>query len=191
MDPASGSEADDDRILARHFSAGTSAGLERVYQAYGTLLYSVARAVLGRDGDAQDCVHDVLLRLWQTPAAYRTERGELRSYLLVAVRNDALTRRRDAARHFAIDARAARSEPAAASEMNDPIERARLLAAVGALPAEQRVALELAFFSGLTHVEVAQRLAAPLGTIKSRIALALRKLHAALAPPNRSDRSDA
>ena len=65
-------------------------------------------------------------------------------------------------------------------EVNDPIERVRLRRALAALPAEQRVALELAYFGHLTHVQVAERLGVPLGTTKSRIALALRKLNAAI-----------
>ncbi len=75
-------------------AAGTGEGLQAVYAAYGKPLYAVARNTLGDDADAQDCVHDVLMRVWQHSAAYRRERGALRSYLLVAVRNDALTRRR-------------------------------------------------------------------------------------------------
>ena len=168
--------------MVADFRAGKSSGLEGVYRAYGRPLYSVARAVLGNDEDAQDCVHDALVRLWQRSGSYRPERGSLRSYLLVSVRNEALTRKRNAARHLHIEERAARAEqPAYELDVNDPIELARLRRALATLPAEQKVALELAYFGQLTHVQVAERLDAPLGTIKSRIALALRKLHSAMS----------
>lgn len=167
--------------MVAEFVAGTSGGLECVYRAYGTLLYSVARNVLGDDADAQDCVHDTLLRMWHAGRSYRSDRGTLRSYLLVCVRNEALTRKRNAARHRRIEERVARGERADYElDVSDPIERERLRAALAALPAEQKAALELAYFGQLTHVEVARRLDAPLGTIKSRIALALRKLNSVL-----------
>jgi RNA polymerase sigma-70 factor, ECF subfamily len=177
-------QRDDDQMVA-DFVAGKSSGLEAVYHAFGRLLYSVARNVLANDDDAQDCVHDALMRIWQRSGAYRPERGALRSYLAVSVRNEALTRLRSAARHARIEERAARAsgEPFAYElDVNDPIERARLRRALAELPPEQKSALELAYFGQLTHVQVAQRLGVPLGTTKSRIALALRKLQVALAP---------
>lgn len=168
--------------MVAEFLAGKSSGLESVYQAYGKSLYSAARSVLGNDDDAQDCVHDALVRIWQRAGSYRPERGSLRSYLLVSVRNEALTRKRNAARHFSIEKRAARAEQSMYEiEMNDPIEEASLRRALAALPVEQRTALELAYFGRLTHAEVAERLGVPLGTAKSRIAMALRKLHGALS----------
>lgn len=174
---------EDDRMVA-DFLAGTRGGLESVYAAYGRPLYSVARNVLGNDDDAQDCVHDAMLRIWQRSGSYRPERGSLRSYLLVSVRNEALTRKRNAARHLHIEERAARGEALEYElDVNDPIERARLRRALAALPEEQKIALELAYFGQLTHVQVAERLGVPLGTIKSRIALALCKLGRAMTQP--------
>lgn len=173
-------QREDDQMV-RDFLAGKSSGLESVYAAYRTPLFSVARHVLGTDDDAQDCVHDALVRIWQRSASYRPERGSLRSYLLASVRNEALTRKRSAARHFDIEKSALRQERSAYElEVNDPIEQTRLRRALADLPAEQRAALELAYFGQLTHVQVAERLDVPLGTIKSRIALALRKLNAAM-----------
>ncbi len=175
--------------MVADFLAQTSGGLERVYRAYGPALYSAARHVLGNDEDAQDCVHDALLRLWERSASYRPERGSLRAYLLVCVRNEAIARLRNAARHLRIEERAARSElPAYEFDVSDRAEQERLRHAVAALPAEQRAALELAYFGRLTHVQVAERLGVPLGTIKSRLAFALRKLSAALAGKGASAR---
>jgi RNA polymerase sigma-70 factor (ECF subfamily) len=173
-------QREDERMVA-DFLAGRGSGLESVYRAYGTPLYSAARHVLGNDEDAQDCVHDALLRVWQRSESYRRERGSLRSYLLVCVRNEALTRMRNAARHVRIEERAVRSEPPAYElEVSDRVERERLRRALAALPPEQRAALELAYFGHLTQVQIAERLGVPLGTIKSRLSLALRKLNVAL-----------
>jgi RNA polymerase sigma-70 factor (ECF subfamily) len=178
---AAADQCEDDQMVA-DFVAGERHGLESVYAAYRKPLYSVARNILRDEDEAQDCVHDALLRIWQRPGGYRSERGSLRAYLLVSVRNEALTRQRNAARHTHIEKRAAREQQSVYElDVNDPVERGRLRRALAALPAEQKTALELAYFGQLTHVQVAQRLDAPLGTIKSRIALALRKLHSAMA----------
>ena len=176
--------------MVADFVAGKSSGLEAVYRAYGRPLYSVARNVLANDDDAQDCVHDALVRLWQRPGSYDPQRGPLRSYLLVSVRNEALTRRRNSARHAIIEERAAQPGGAPFTyelEMSDPVERERLRCALAELPQEQKGALELAYFGQLTHVQVAQRLGVPLGTTKSRIAMALRKLNAALTQGEGTD----
>ncbi len=183
-----GKREEHDRMVAE-FVAGTSSGLEAVYAAYRRPLYSVARHILGDDDEAQDCVHDALLRVWQRPQSYRPERGSLRSYLCISVRNEALTRKRNSARHLRIEERAALGERSGYElEVNDPVERTRLRRALAELPADQQAALSLAYFGQLTHVQVAERLSAPLGTVKSRIALALRKLHAALSERGAEER---
>jgi RNA polymerase sigma-70 factor (ECF subfamily) len=178
-----GTDEREDGQMVADFVAGKSSGLEAVYRAYGRPLYSVARNVLANDEDAADCVHDALVRIWQRPGSYSPQRGPLRSYLLVSVRNEALTRRRNAARHAFIEEHAAQQASDQLTyelEVNDPIERERLRRALAELPKEQKNALELAYFGQLTHVQVAQRLGVPLGTTKSRIAMALRKLNTAL-----------
>jgi RNA polymerase sigma-70 factor (ECF subfamily) len=73
----------EDALMVADFIARRSSGLERAYRAYRTRLYSVAHHVLGNDEDAQDCVHDALVRVWQRAGAYRPERGSLRTFLLV------------------------------------------------------------------------------------------------------------
>jgi RNA polymerase sigma-70 factor (ECF subfamily) len=173
-------ECEDARMVA-DFIARRSSGLERAYRAYRTRLYSVARRVLGNDEDAQDCVHDALVRVWQRAGAYRPERGSLRAFLLVCVRNEAITRKREAARHVRIEAELARSEPPAYEfDVSAGVERERLRGALAGLPDEQRAALQLAYFRYLTHAEIAERLGEPLGTIKGRLRLALAKLQRAL-----------
>jgi RNA polymerase sigma-70 factor, ECF subfamily len=167
-----------DEELAENFVARRPEALEEAYRAYASTLYSVARHVLGNDSDAQDCVHDALLRVWGRPGAYSPERGSLRAFLSVCVRNEAIGRKREAARHFLIEQRMAATQPEQPYELEvaDPIDRARLHAALGTLPTEQRQALELAYFRYLSHTQIAEKLGVPLGTIKSRLAMGLRKL---------------
>ena len=174
-----------DDELATAFAAHEADALDEAYRRHAPLLLRVARDVLGNRGDAEDCVHDALMRVWRNPGSYRRERGALRAFLTVCVRNDALARRRSAARHLEIEARLAREnavESDESLERVDPIARARIANALAALPAEQRRVIELAYFGGRTQTEIAAFLHVPLGTIKSRASMGLRKLALALAP---------
>ena len=157
--------------------------LDEIYRLHADVCFSVALHVLRSPDDAEDCVHDVLVRVWEQEAKYRPERGSLRSFLIVCVRNEALTRRRAEARHRVIEAREASVAPNVDFEVVDHIEAARVRRALDALPVEQRRALELAYYGGLTHREISTALGEPLGTIKSRLALALRRLGRELGEP--------
>jgi RNA polymerase sigma-70 factor, ECF subfamily len=105
----------------------------------------------------------------------------VRSFLVVCVRNEAISRLRSLGRRNRLEQRLA-AEPQEHDELHveDVVEHDRLREAMNALPTEQRAPIELAYYGGKTHVEVAAELGAPLGTVKSRIALGLRKLAAAL-----------
>lgn len=166
--------------LIEDFLARKASALEAAYARYGDLLYAVAARVLRVRADAEDCVHDALLRVWQRPDSFRKERGSLRAFLVVCVRNEALSRMRAAARRLEI-AGTIRDETEEI-DIPDHIELDRLKGAVASLPPEQRRALDLAFFGNKTHVQIADELRIPLGTVKSRLSLAIRKLHALLAP---------
>jgi RNA polymerase sigma-70 factor (ECF subfamily) len=174
-----------DEALATAFAAKAPWAFEEAYRRFGPLLYSTAYNVLGNAQDAQDCVHDALTRVWRSPGSYARSRGAVRSFLVVCVRNEAITRARSRARREKLVQRVA-AEPQEHDEIRvvDAIEHARLRSALGKLPPEQRTPLELAYFEQKTHTEIAKELDQPLGTIKSRIAMGLRKLGAALAPPS-------
>ncbi len=176
MRPAPGDEA-----LAAAFAAKERWAFDEAYARFGRLLYSTAYHVLGNAEDAQDCVHDALTRVWRSPDSYTRSRGAVRSFLTVCVRNEAITRLRAKGRRHKLEQRVA-AEPLEHDELGaiDAIERERLRSALRSLPPEQRKPLELAYFDYKTHVEIAHELNEPLGTIKSRIALGLRKLGAAL-----------
>jgi RNA polymerase sigma-70 factor (ECF subfamily) len=151
-----------EEALAVAFAAHERWAFARAYQEYASLLYSVAYNVLRNGEEAQDCVADAIARLWRSSSAYSSKRGSVRSFLVVCVRNEAISRRRRQNR------------------------RVRLEEPFAKVPDDQRAALQLAFYDGKTHTEIAAELNVPLGTIKSRISLGLRKIAATLG----SDESD-
>jgi RNA polymerase sigma-70 factor, ECF subfamily len=170
----------EDARLARDFAERREGALAAAYRAYSKPLYSIARNVLGNDQDAEDCVHDALMRVWRRGFSYRTERGTLRSYLIVCVRNEAISRQRSDARHFRIEQQAFLDAPQTYDlEIDDRVQAESLKRAIAALPEEQRQAIELSYFGNLSHAQIAGRLGIPLGTIKGRLALAMQKLKAA------------
>src|SRR5262249_12089639 len=137
--------------------------------------------VLNNREDAQDSVHEALARVWRSPDSYTRARGTLRSFLVVCVRNEAITRLRSKTRRLHLAERMA-AEPQEHDELPfvGVVEHDRLRAALGHLPAEQRRPLEMAYYEQKTQSEIARELDQPLGTIKSRIAMGLRKLGSAL-----------
>ncbi len=170
-----------DENLAVAFAAHERWAFAQAYRQYASLLYSAAYNVLGNGEEAQDCVGDAIARLWRSPHAYSSARGSLRSFLVVCVRNEAISRRRQQGRRTRLERRLA-AMPAEHDEIRlaDPVERDRVRGALLALAPEQRAALTLAYYEGMTQTEIAAELKEPLGTIKSRIKLGLRKLASAL-----------
>lgn len=176
-------EGTGDEALAAAFAAHESRAFGEAYRRHAALLYSAAFNVLGNSDEAKDCVADAMAKLWRTPHAYSTARGNLRSFLIVCVRNEAISRRRRLARQARVHQRAASlTQELDEAPIADPIERDRVRRALSELPVEQRTALALAYYEGKTQSEIAAELREPLGTIKSRIKLGLRKLASALAP---------
>lgn len=155
--------------------------LGQTYDRYAKLLFSIAFSVLGDRADAEDCVHDTVLRIWKNPRAYDAVRGELKSLLVVAVRNAAISLLRKRTRHKQIEETLVPGQGAQEFEIPDYLEQAGLRHALRRLPPEQWDVVRLGYFEHLTHVEIAQQLGVPLGTVKSRIALAIRRLASAMS----------
>ena len=156
--------------------------LERTYDRYAKLLFSIAYAVVHDRADAEDCVHDTLLKIWKSPESYDEARGDLKSFLAVAVRNAAISLLRKRARRQDIEKRLPAISEAEEPPVLDYLEQSSLRSALQSLPPDQWSVLRLAYFEHLTHVQIAERLELPLGTVKSRIALAIRKLHNSMPP---------
>jgi RNA polymerase sigma-70 factor (ECF subfamily) len=182
LQPAAESQADDVSCLQRIVS-GDQAAAEGLYDRHARPLYSLILRILGDEPEAEDVLQEVFAQAFRQASRYDTRRGPVTAWLLTIARSRAIDRLR--ARRTRVEARGAGIEiiddmPAvqldAASAMLDE-ERSRLVReALLGLPLLQRMAIELAYFEGLSHAEIAARLEQPLGTIKTRIRLALLKL---------------
>jgi RNA polymerase sigma-70 factor (ECF subfamily) len=162
---------------------------EQIYSRYADLVYSVALRVLADPALAQDVTQEVFLRIWRAPASYDVSRGRFANWLVSVARNRAVdeVRMRGRRRLREVGVSAVPEDPPD-GRIEDPsvaaqaeAERVVVRRALRALPEEQRTALELAYFGGLTQQEIAQLLNQPLGTVKTRTRLAMKKLRLALA----------
>ena len=177
----------DDELIAA-VARGDHPALLALYDRHGRVAYGLAYRVLGDAGAAEEAVQDAYLRVWRRASTFDTTRGGVRSWLLTIVHHCAidLLRRRSGAPPVVagLDEIAnRRSVPDAWSEVSGRMESERVRTAVETLPGEQRRAIEMAFFDGLTHREIAERDGLPLGTVKGRMRLGLRRLQGLLAEP--------
>ena len=177
----------DDELIAA-IARGDQAALLALYDRHGRMGYGLAYRILGDAGAAEEAVQDAYLRVWRRAATFDAQRGGARSWLLTVVHHcaiDLLRRRTGAPPVVAgLDEMAdRRSVPDAWSEVSGRIESERVRTAVETLPGEQRRAIEMAFFDGLTHREIAERDGLPLGTVKGRLRLGLKRLSGLLAEP--------
>jgi RNA polymerase sigma factor (sigma-70 family) len=168
--------------LVDDFIARRPSGLEKAYELWSRVFVSVARHSISESARAEDCVHDALIRVWRAPNRFEGSREMLKAYLIASVRNESLALVRSQSRRDARELKAARLAPVEPVPLIvDPVETQRLQSALARLPEEQRSARARADYGNKTHVEIAAQLGVPLGTIKSRISMAMRKLQADLA----------
>jgi RNA polymerase sigma-70 factor, ECF subfamily len=152
-----------------------------LYDRHSRAAYSLAYRMMNGRQAAEDLVQDAFLKLWRSATSYRPERGSVRTWLLSIVHNQGIDQLRSHARRRRtqdkVQASAARSQPSeafAGTWRNS--QRDQVREALNTLPQEQLEILELAYFSGYTHVEIADLLGLPLGTVKGRMRLGLKKL---------------
>jgi RNA polymerase sigma-70 factor (ECF subfamily) len=180
-DPAADLEA------IRRVARGDADALALLYDRHSRIVYSLSFRIVGDPTEAEEVVQDVFAQAWRQAERYDTSRGAVIAWLLMIARSRSIDR-----------LRSRRGMPALApdgskglTEMVDPAEGPelmtltseqirRLRTALNTLPLPQRLTIELAFYEGLTHVEIAERLEEPLGTIKTRIRLGLLKLRGAV-----------
>src|SRR5215467_2170973 len=170
----------DAEIIGRIYS-GDEGAMALLYDRYSNVVYAVALRVLSDGSAAEDILQDVFMQLWRNPQAFNASRGSLAAWLAVIARNRAI----DQLRKKRPEVEAAETvisvdpELESAADRSQAIEKVR--AVLAGMPEEQRAALEMAFFEGLTHVEIAGKTGQPLGTVKTRIRsglLAVRKAFA-------------
>ncbi|TMF93937.1 MAG: sigma-70 family RNA polymerase sigma factor [Chloroflexi bacterium] len=171
-----------DQELAVRLAAGNHEALAELYDRYAGLAYGVAIRVLGDPGRAEDAVQDAFMNIWNRAASFDTNRGSLRAWLLTSVRNRCIDYLRGRGAHERQE-RELQPEAAYALSASDPwrdvalsLERTAVRDAVASLPQEQRQVVEMAYFGGYTHTEIAEMARLPLGTVKGRMRLALEKM---------------
>jgi RNA polymerase sigma-70 factor, ECF subfamily len=178
--------AADQAALAR-MSRGEGDAVAELYDRHARPIYSLALRILGDATDAEDVVQEVFSQAWRQASRYSTSRGAVAAWLLTLARSRAIDRLRakrarpvgvsdDRITDHLVDA-----GPPVDSQVLSSEQVARVRAALDELPLLQRAAIELAYFEGLTHAEIADRLEQPLGTVKTRIRLAMLKLRDVLA----------
>ncbi len=183
MTPPNDRNREVDAALLQRVAAGDEAAFAELYDRFSPGLYSLVLRVLHDEAEAEDVVQEAFAHVWRRSATYDPARSSAFTWAVMIFRNKAIDRLRLRQR------RARTLEGATAESLSDeqsdqhsavaPEERERqtqVRAALAQIPAEQKEAVELAFFKGLTHEEIAERLASPLGTVKARIRRGLLKL---------------
>jgi RNA polymerase sigma-70 factor (ECF subfamily) len=173
-------KAAEDVALLTGIEQGDTQAMASLFDRYSGTVYSVALRVLKDTGQAEDVMQDIFIQIWKKPGAFVSGRGSLGAWLVVVARNraiDTLRRRRptDSVEDVVL---ASSTDLAAEAERNTLMEKVRIH--LGQLPPEQRKSVEMAYFEGLSHSEIAEKTGDPLGTVKTRIRLALITLRKAM-----------
>ncbi len=178
------SDAADEAVLARA-AAGDDDALGELYDRFGGAAFGLALRVLRDRALAEDAVQEAFIAVWRHGGRYSAARGSARTWILTLVHRRAVDLVRRQERQPAAVADPEPDEAAVGGGADDAAvsrdERARVQAALARLPRDQRIALELAYYGGLTQSQLAERLGEPVGTIKSRMFHGLRQLRTMLA----------
>jgi RNA polymerase sigma-70 factor (ECF subfamily) len=179
------SPAERDNLLPA-IAAGDTVAVAELYDRHGATLYALLLKILGDRSDAQEVLQESFVQAWRRAADFDPVRGSEIAWLVSIARNRAIDRLRartlrsvreeEAGREIPNDLRAVDSNDGAERQAILGELRARMRSALDELPEAQRVVVEMAYFQGLTQTEIAERLREPLGTVKTRTQLAMKKL---------------
>jgi RNA polymerase sigma-70 factor (ECF subfamily) len=177
-----------DEDLMQLVAGGDARAFEVVYERHCTAVFSLAYRICGVRAAAEEVAQEAFLAIWRSGGRYDRTRGSVRTWLLGVVHNRAI----DAIRRTTVHDRLRAADEQAAERIEAPerteVEAARREEArsvrtlIGELPNDQRRVIELAYFGGFTHEQIAEMLGAPLGTVKGRMRLALGKMRASIEP---------
>jgi RNA polymerase sigma-70 factor, ECF subfamily len=178
-------EAEDLQLMSR-VAARDGAAFTRLFELHAPVALGLVHRILGARAEAEEVLQEVFLQVWMRADRYDAARSTPRAWIFMLARSRALDRlrRREAARRRedVAGGEAGEAVPPLGTERLEDLERRRRVdSALGLLSLDQRRCIELAFFEGLTHTQIAERLEAPLGTVKSRILLGMNKLRQALS----------
>jgi len=171
-----------DSALVERIMAGDESALSVLYDRYAGMLFAMLVRILKDGSAAEEILQDLFLQLWRGASRFDASRGSMAAWLLVIGRNRAISRLRGRQRREILEDPqdfVFESLPSPGN-LEDEASRmqlmGRLKVALATLPAEQREALELAYFEGMTQTEIAARTGSPLGTVKSRVRAAMQSL---------------
>jgi len=179
---ADAAASDDAAVLAR-IASGDEAALAAFYDRWVQPVYSVVVQLLRDADDAEDVLEETFWQVWGRASTFDPARGTARTWVLTIARNRALDRIRARARgpeSVPLPELLASDQPDASESAEAQERREQVAHALAAIPADQRRALELAYFGGYTQTEIAERLQQPVGTVKTRMRLGMQKLRALL-----------
>jgi RNA polymerase sigma-70 factor (ECF subfamily) len=187
-----GAAEDADRPLIERLAAGELEALSELYERHKSMAYSIALRITGNQASAEDAVQDAFLGVWRSASRYVAGRASVRTWLLTIVHRRAIDivrrRRPDVSVELDDVVTEALAVPDVWQQVATELDRATVVAALGAISGVQREAIELAYFEGLTQSEIARRTGVPLGTVKGRLRLALLGLRRALGPEEAAGR---
>ncbi len=180
------SELAQDLLLIGQVAAGDRDAFARLYDRHSSLALGLLTRMIGDRATAEEILQETFLQVWQQARRFSPELGRPRAWILMMARSRALDRLRSSGARLRREDVVMRESPqdehpVGTAGLEASERRRSVRAALEQLPAEQRQALELAFFEGLTHTQIADRLTTPLGTVKSRILLGMGKLRQSLA----------
>ncbi len=164
-----GAPTEDTSALARSFVAGDEQALRRAYERWGGLVHAFCVRSLASRADAEEATAQVFVKAWRGRAGYDPARASIGSWLIGIARNEVVEVHRAFAREQRLRDALAELRPRAESSTDDLVDRLLVADEVGRLPLDQRRAVSLAFYDGLTHEQVARTMDVPLGTAKSHI----------------------
>jgi RNA polymerase sigma-70 factor (ECF subfamily) len=171
----------DDAALIARLRAGDQSAMADLYDGYSGVVYGVALRVLANATAAEDVVQEVFLQLWRHPQVFDANRGRLAPWLAVIARNRAIDHLRRRPSEEDIDELPISTGIDLEGEAAQKLAVDKVRGALAQLPQEQRKTLEMAFFEGMTHTEIAGKTGEPLGTVKTRIRTGLLALRKAFA----------
>jgi RNA polymerase sigma-70 factor (ECF subfamily) len=177
-----------DRHLIQRVAMGEKEALEELYTRYSSQVFSLARFMLRQEALAEEATQDIFLNIWLKASSYNSERGEPRAWIMSVAHHKVVdiirSRRRnitmtDPKDYETLDLLPS-TQMSTAEEAELNLERDRIRKALSILPPAQKEVIVLAYFQGLSQSEIAEKLGQPLGTVKTRVRLAMQKLRAEL-----------
>jgi RNA polymerase sigma-70 factor (ECF subfamily) len=188
MEPDPSLDLEAEIELLRRIGAGDLSSFEELYRRFGGMLFATIIRILKHQEAAEDVLQDVFLQIWEKAPLYDPVRGKPLTWIVTLARNKAIDRLRSTQRshrlHSEVEREAQAFDPTEENNSADAleaVEKGQLVReAVQKLSKDQREAISLAFFSGLTQTEIAERLGEPLGTVKARIRRGMMRLREVL-----------